>query len=139
MKKLILFFIAILLPATPLAEPGDNQYKRSEVFELSNGAATVTMITSHYWSHNFAGVIYYNDESGDTNNVVTPTAGTETYTLETVFKPGVFQTFTNNTLSSNTPSQVDWSANTVRVRVVLAGVSGNGVTHVRLVFYGNES
>ena len=128
--------ISLLAPAV-IAGTSDNELKRSPVVALSSGAATIDLPVTHLYSHNFAGVIYFSDANGEIQ--VAPTAGSETFTIETIVQPGIFQSFTDNTLNSATPSQVDWSANTIQVRVVLAGVSGGGATHCQLIFYGNES
>ena len=138
MKRLIVLLLLTLLPGVSSALPDDNQLARSPVVALSGGGATITLQVGTNFSHNFAGVIYFNDDSGADSAMVTPTAGTETYSVESILQPGTFQTFNNNTLNAMTPNQVDWSVNTNRVRVVLSGVTGNGATHARLIFFGNE-
>lgn len=120
------------------AAPGDNEIVKSPVTALSGGNATITLPVPRDHSHNFAGVVYYDSSTGGDSDRVTPSAGSETYTLETPVKPGVFQSFTDNTAAANTPSQVNWGTNTTRVRVVLSGIAGNGVTHAQLIFFGNE-
>jgi hypothetical protein len=113
---------------------------RTEVYEsdvtaLAAGAAIITIDFDSDYSHTFAGVTYYDSITGD--NVVTPGAGTEAYTVETLVKPEVFQTVTGSPLNSADEADISWNANVTRVRVVLAAVTT--ATHVRLRVGGNAS
>lgn len=110
-----------------------SNFVESPVTAISAGFIEINVNPNY--SHNFAGVEYYSDSAGTTK--VIPTAGTETYTLKTTVQPNDYQSFQDNTLNASTPDQVDWAANTEVVRVTLAGVSGNGATHAKLIFVGN--
>lgn len=111
------------------------ELRQSDITALAAGAATITLDFDSDYSHTFAGVTYYDSLTGD--NVVTPGAGTETYTVETLVKPEVFQPVTGSPLNSNDEADISWNANVTRVRVVLAAVTT--ATHVRLRVGGNAS
>jgi len=109
--------------------------RSTKVIALAAGAATMTLDVDPSYRHSFAAVEYYSDAEGTT--VVSPTAGTETYTLITPLLPSAELTFTDNVVNSADDCLVDWSANINTVKVVLASV--DVATHVRLRFIGNIS
>lgn len=109
---------------------------RSQIVEITAGAASVDLPMREDYTHNFAGVIYYTDDSGEDTARVRPTAGTETFTIETSLQPGEFQSFNSNTNGADAPGQVNWSSNTKTVRVNITGLTG-GATHCQLVAIGN--
>ena len=109
--------------------------RTSPIIAFAGGAATVELDVDPSYRHSFAAVEYYSDAGGAT--VVAPPAGTETYTLISPLLPTKELAFTDNVTNSADDCLVDWSANIITVKVVLAGV--DVATHCRLRFIGNIS
>lgn len=112
-----------------------SRLRSTKVIALAGGAATMTLDVDPSYRHSFAAVEYYSDADGTT--VVSPTAGTETYTLITPLLPNAELTFTDNVVNSADDCLASWAANINTVKVVLASV--DVATHVRLRFIGNIS
>lgn len=96
---------------------------------------TVDVVVDPSYPHCFAGVVFYSDAEGATQ--VTPSGGTVTITVETYVQPGFFQTVTNGTYAVTAAGQVDWAANTTRVRATIASITG--ATHYRLITACNSA
>ena len=112
-----------------------SRLRTGAVTALAGGAATLTLDVDPSYRHSFAAVEYYSDAGGTT--VVSPTAGTETYTLISPLLPNAELTFTDNVVNSADDCLASWAANIVTVKVVLASV--DVATHCRLRFMGNIS
>lgn len=111
------------------------ELRESGVIALTAGAATITIDFDKDYAHSFAGISYFDSAAAD--NPVLPTVGTETYTVETVTKPGIFQAVTGSPVNSVDQVDVGWDANATQVRVVLAAV--DVATHVILRVSGNSA
>jgi hypothetical protein len=112
-----------------------SRLRTSQVIALAGGAATLTLEVNPSYRHSFAAVEYYSDAEGTT--VVSPTAGTETYTLVSPLLPNAELPFTDNVVNSADVCLASWAANVTTVKVVLASV--DVATHCRLRFMGNIS
>lgn len=111
------------------------ELRQSDVVALVGNAATITIDFDSDYAHTFAGVSYY--DSADGTTLASPLAGTETYTVETLVKPGIFQAVPNSPLNSADDSDISWDGNVTRVKVVLAAVTV--ATHVKLRVSGNAA
>jgi len=107
---------------------------QSEIITITNGQS-IELDISYQYRHWFAGVIAYSDAQG--SSIIQPSAGKYTFSILTPTQPNGYQSFQNNELRANTPSQVNWASNTDKVKVVISDIS---VTlYLRLMVVGNIS
>jgi hypothetical protein len=107
---------------------------QSEIIEITNGESIIIDV-SYQYRHWFAGVIPYDDAQG--SNILQPSAGKYTFSILTPMQPNGYQSFQNNVLRANTPSQVNWASNTDKVKVVISDISTT--LYLKLMVFGNIS
>ena len=106
---------------------------------LDAGAAEIVLsMQSHESPHCFAAVEFYKlNTDGTGYAMVMPTAGTATFTVQTTNLRTVFQALTGGGVVdfANVAAglQVNWNANTERVKAVMLGITGNDATHCKLI------
>lgn len=107
---------------------------QSEITTITNGES-IELDVSYQYRHWFAGVIAYDDAQG--SNIIQPSAGKYTFSILTPMQPNGYQSFPNNILRANIPSQVNWSSNTDKVKVVITEISTT--LYLKLMVMGNIS
>lgn len=111
------------------------QVKNQQSLVVLVSAGDLTFDIDSNYSHNFAGLVYFNDANGDTP--VTPSAGSATLTIKTANQPQGFQSIAAGALDATTISQADWDGNSLQANFSFSGITG--ATHVRAIVTGNQS
>ncbi len=124
-----------LKKSIPAIAQQDAQVIESPVTLISAGEINLKMPANTV--HNFAGVIYFNDASGDTPLAPATLTGTATITIKTSNQSHGFQSVTNGALDASTFAQANWSANSLEVKATFAAITG--ATHAKLIVSSNKT
>lgn len=116
---------------------------RTRLYEspvVALGAGEIEMeVDSCDLRHWFAGVEWYDDVAGEAGDVVTPTAGSSTFTVKTPLIPLLDQAIPGNVVNyAVNDEQVSFATNILSMKVTFAGITG-AATHARLRVMGNPS
>lgn len=99
---------------------------------------TLSLDVDFGFPHVFVAVEFYKNSAG--SSLSAPNAGTLTFAAKTRALPGTFQTVSGTVDLSSANVEKSIGANCVTVRVSgLSGVSGDSVTHCRLVAVCNRT
>jgi hypothetical protein len=113
----------------------EHEVTESAVTLVSAGSITVAMTTRSV--HNFAGVVFYNDASGDTPLDPSGLTGTTDVSVKTTVQPHGFQVAVNPTLNAAIFDQANWAANTTEVKGEFTSITG--ATHAKLIVTSNKT